>query len=226
MKLTKSDLTHEALTAYLRYDADTGFFFKLAPGKKSGKRIGFMGAGGVMVIQVGARKYTGPRLAWFYVKGHWPTRTLRYIDDNPYNLAFRNLKTALQNTNENRAFRMRLSRANPDKRDLHKNNELKKMFAITLHDYRAKLAAQGGVCAVCREPERDMRNGELKALAVDHDHHTGQIRDLLCGGCNRAIGNARENPETLRRAAAYLERHAGKVTRELPDNVVPLKGAS
>lgn len=80
-------------------------------------------------------------------------------------------------------------------------------FGITPDQYREMLDAQGGVCAICEQPERvrDARNGRLKALAVDHDHETGAVRGLLCQNCNKGIGNLGDSPERLIAAAAYLE---------------------
>ena len=51
-----------------------------------------------------------------------------------------------------------------------------------------------------------------KRLCVDHCHKTEKFRGLLCGNCNLAIGNMRDNPFLLRAAADYLERKrdAGK----------------
>lgn len=60
------------------------------------------------------------------------------------------------------------------------------------------LAAQGGLCAVCQE---------ALAVHVDHDHATGAVRDLLCFNCNGGLGQFRDDPELLRAAAAYVERH-------------------
>jgi len=66
--------------------------------------------------------------------------------------------------------------------------------------------AQGGVCAVCRLPETQMsRNGVVKSLSVDHNHDTGDVRALLCQTCNTGIGNLKDNPELMRRAAEYIE---------------------
>lgn len=68
------------------------------------------------------------------------------------------------------------------------------------------LASQDGVCAICERPEKviDPRNGRIKALAVDHDHGTGDIRGLLCQNCNKGLGNLGDSVEILMAAAAYL----------------------
>lgn len=79
-------------------------------------------------------------------------------------------------------------------------------FGLTPDQYAEMLDIQGGVCAICENPERvtDPRNGRLKALAVDHDHKTGAVRGLLCQNCNKGIGNLGDDPDVLIAAAAYL----------------------
>lgn len=72
---------------------------------------------------------------------------------------------------------------------------------LTTEEYEILAWAQGLQCAVCGE-EPD------KALCVDHNHKTGKVRELLCNGCNSALGFARENPEILRKLADYLLKHA------------------
>ena len=59
---------------------------------------------------------------------------------------------------------------------------------VSLDDYEALLAAQGGGCALCGNPPKTRR------LDVDHDHRTGQIRGLLCSRCNQAIPSERLMP--------------------------------
>ncbi|WP_425305234.1 endonuclease domain-containing protein [Bradyrhizobium erythrophlei] len=61
-----------------------------------------------------------------------------------------------------------------------------------------------GRCGVCKRPHQEFRTN----LAVDHDHHTGEIRGLLCINCNRRIIGRHRTPAgevLLRHAAEYLE---------------------
>lgn len=88
----------------------------------------------------------------------------------------------------------------------HRNCRLKAMFGISLDDYEAMLASQGGVCAICKRAETTVRRGVVVSLAVDHCHETGKVRGLLCQACNVMIGHGRNDPDCLRAAIAYLER--------------------
>ena len=63
------------------------------------------------------------------------------------------------------------------------------------------LEAQGGVCAICRQPRPEERT-----LHVDHAHETGAIRGLLCFTCNNALGDFRDEPALFHAAAEYLDR--------------------
>lgn len=85
--------------------------------------------------------------------------------------------------------------------------KLKYHFGMTPEQYDAMWAAQDGKCAICRHPETQVRRGLLRQLAVDHDHETNAVRQLLCARCNTGIGWFRENPEHMRIAAEYVERH-------------------
>jgi hypothetical protein len=72
---------------------------------------------------------------------------------------------------------------------------LERTFGITVEDYDGILARQGGVCAICREARRS--DGSGRRLAVDHDHETGEVRGLLCGSCNRALGRLEARLDAL-----------------------------
>ena len=84
---------------------------------------------------------------------------------------------------------------------------LKNKYGLTQDAYDRMVADQGGMCAICGQPEtRKNRSGKVWQLSVDHDATTGQIRGLLCSACNQAIGYLRHNTELLLSAVAYLER--------------------
>jgi hypothetical protein len=71
-------------------------------------------------------------------------------------------------------------------------------YGITVAEFDAALARQGGCCALCREAQ-----GKRK-LCVDHDHATGRFRGLLCIQCNSALGKLGDSVAGLQRAIAYL----------------------
>jgi hypothetical protein len=87
-----------------------------------------------------------------------------------------------------------------------KRNALRMAFKMELEEYNQLLTQQGGVCAICRQPET--RKGKFY-LAVDHCHSTGVVRGLLCGRCNLVVGQMMDNPVLLRAAATYLEKTHG-----------------
>ena len=68
------------------------------------------------------------------------------------------------------------------------------------------LMTQGGVCAICKQPETATRNGKIKWLAVDHCHTSKRIRGLLCAACNVSIGQMSDDAVRLRAAADYVEK--------------------
>lgn len=70
-------------------------------------------------------------------------------------------------------------------REHHKKHYQKfrlQRYNIVPQDHTDMLIAQNGVCAICSKPPAGKR-----PLVVDHDHHTGKVRGLLCYGCNRLL---------------------------------------
>ncbi len=88
-----------------------------------------------------------------------------------------------------------------------KHHNLRMRFGLTLAQYNEKLKAQSGVCAICGKAETSTQFGRPRMLAVDHDHATDVIRDLLCVCCNTGIGAFREDESLLYAAIVYLLRH-------------------
>lgn len=95
---------------------------------------------------------------------------------------------------------------NPEKQ---KNHDLKKKYGITLEEFKQKQIDQNNVCAICGNPEVDIdkRLNKVRELAVDHNHTTGQIRGLLCRGCNQGLGNFQEDTKRLQKAIEYLYKY-------------------
>jgi hypothetical protein len=71
---------------------------------------------------------------------------------------------------------------------------------ITESEYYEMVDDQNGVCLICRKPDPKGR------LCIDHDHDTMKVRGLLCRNCNLALGNFKDDPLLLERAALYLQR--------------------
>ena len=93
-------------------------------------------------------------------------------------------------------------------RSYYKNNKERyrdygynRAYNITREQYDKLLEEQDGRCAICGTDTP----GGYGRLHVDHNHTTGEVRGLLCHGCNTGIGSLKDSPDTLRRAANYLE---------------------
>jgi single-stranded DNA-specific DHH superfamily exonuclease len=166
----------------------------------------------------------------------------RYRQKNREKLNEKNKQYRLENKEKVEESRKRWKEANPEKEALHqqnrwkrykeknaekvklsqklwyeankeryRENKLKRNYNITLDDYDKMLQEQNGCCAICFVKAEDERN---KILVVDHNHLTGEVRSLLCNGCNTAIGLLKENQEVILRAADYLKKFSATLTDE------------
>lgn len=100
------------------------------------------------------------------------------------------------------------------------DRERERRFGIDRAAYAEIFMRQNGVCAICAKPETATRGGKPKALAVDHCHMTGKVRELLCSACNTAIGKMKEDRNILLSAIRYLDKHKDS------SNVSPFERAS
>jgi hypothetical protein len=229
----------EELKQIWDYDPDTGVFtWKIRPVRNSRVQIGDVagrvtntGSGEHRYIGYKKHSYNASQLAWAFSYDVWPTRRLCFKDENSLNVAINNLQLSIgvgehrfpTKTPEGRAAYSKAHRKM--NKDYYRNSDLKRSFGITLEQYNEILSEQNGVCSICSQPERSMRRGSLKLLAVDHCHSTGKIRELLCSKCNPMLGYAGDSPELLEKAAAYLRKHQRLAEAPLPNNVVKLKEA-
>lgn len=134
-----------------------------------------------------------------YSKQRSAKRGMSWPAKNPEKfLAYR-----LKNREKIIAQRKAIHAANPDRKW---GKDLKKKYGLSIEDYKAMLASNGGLCFLCGKPERsiDHRTRKVKRLAVDHHHETNKVRGLLCSHCNRAIGLFHDDADLLTKAGQYL----------------------
>lgn len=79
---------------------------------------------------------------------------------------------------------------------------LKYYFGVTPEWYEKQFNKQEGLCAICKKPD-------TIRLAVDHNHKTDAVRELLCKKCNTAIGIVNEDLGWFDEAKKYLRKHNG-----------------
>jgi len=92
--------------------------------------------------------------------------------------------------------------SDPEFRDRLRGHRRKSNYGVPPEVYQALLDRQGGDCAICHQPTE---NGfGQRGFHLDHDHETGQIRGLLCLGCNTGLGGFADDPVRLRSAIRYL----------------------
>ncbi len=81
----------------------------------------------------------------------------------------------------------------------HNTYRAAKRYGLTVAEYRAMVAAQGGRCLICKK---------RKKLVIDHCHNSTRVRGLLCSHCNSGLGYFFDTPERLEEAAVYLRRNS------------------
>ena len=81
------------------------------------------------------------------------------------------------------------------------NQSLLSRYGITA-EIRDKLADIQGGCGICGTKNP---GGRYNTWNVDHCHHTGKVRGVLCWDCNVGIGKLKDDAQLLRRAIQWLE---------------------
>jgi hypothetical protein len=74
-------------------------------------------------------------------------------------------------------------------------NYRRRMYGLAPAQFDALVAQQGGMCKLCRSKS---------ATYVDHDHITGEVRGVLCPGCNAGLGLLGDTSEGLQAGIDYL----------------------
>jgi Recombination endonuclease VII len=102
-----------------------------------------------------------------------------------------------------RAAGARWKEKNKDRiREYARKNSVRYLYGLSFERYEAIVREQGGLCAVCGKPPQGRR------LDVDHDHASGNVRELLCSRCNRLIAAVeKSDSDILERVGRYLAKH-------------------
>jgi hypothetical protein len=98
---------------------------------------------------------------------------------------------------------------NPEKRKtINRKEWLKRTYKLSLEEYQEKLIKQKHCCAVCGKHQSEFK----RRFAVDHNHKTMEVRDLLCHNCNYAFGCVNEDIQILKKLIKYAKRHLSDKT--------------
>ena len=78
---------------------------------------------------------------------------------------------------------------------------IEKTYNFTFDEYERLFEDQKGKCAIC---ESRISSTRTSRLFVDHCHHSGKVRGLLCSSCNHGLGLFKDSPKLLSKAIEYL----------------------
>ncbi|WP_311318340.1 endonuclease VII domain-containing protein [Streptomyces sp. 840.1] len=95
----------------------------------------------------------------------------------------------------------------PCRAERNRISYFRRTYGLAPAELDALIAAQQGTCCICLT---------ASAEHVDHCHETGRVRGVLCFSCNAALGQLKDRPDAIRRAAAYVEGNAWKPTLVAP----------
>ena len=83
-------------------------------------------------------------------------------------------------------------------------------YGITIDQYENMKLLQNNKCAICCEEFSSIPRSARYAC-IDHAHHNGSIRQLLCTSCNSGLGNLHESILLIEKAIAYLNNPPFKI---------------
>ena len=85
------------------------------------------------------------------------------------------------------------------------NHHLQSEYGITIEDKCKMWEDQKGLCGLCNRalPE------QINKCHLDHNHNTGQIRQLLHHRCNMVLGFFEKDPDFITKVFEYLDKYDG-----------------
>ncbi len=91
-------------------------------------------------------------------------------------------------------------------------NKCKFCTSLYTHDlsyaeYIEIAAKQNHKCSLC-----DRNLSEVK-INIDHDHSTGEVRGILCKGCNISLGTIEKSLDSVQSQLEFIERQRSRLMK-------------
>ncbi|MFI6643264.1 endonuclease domain-containing protein [Streptomyces sp. NPDC050504] len=93
------------------------------------------------------------------------------------------------------------------RRERNRISCFRRKYGLPPAELAGTVAGRHRICCICPT---------APAEHVDHCHETGRVRDVLCFSCDAALGQFKDRPDAMRRAAAYVEGNVWKPTLVAP----------
>ena len=109
------------------------------------------------------------------------------------------------NLDKARKYERRYARSSFGTRSIAEKRRLRE-YGIKPDEYNALILETGGYCSLCN---RQSEPKGARALVLDHDHNTLEVRGIVCTRCNTLLGYLDQQifgVEWLRNAEGYLKR--------------------
>jgi len=95
----------------------------------------------------------------------------------------------------------------PEYKEAQRNNHFKTRYGISADEYDSRCSqADKDGCAICGIKQPNGTRWKDK-WHLDHCHSTGKVRGMLCGNCNRGLGQFQDSEEIMTKAIDYLKKH-------------------
>jgi len=108
--------------------------------------------------------------------------------------------------------------AKPERRAHRAERHARTQYGIGVEEISEMARRQNNLCAICKT--------DFGARGhVDHDHATKKVRGLLCGWCNRGLGEFKDSEKSLTAAVAYLVRARIGMLKGSGNAIVPALAA-
>ena len=86
----------------------------------------------------------------------------------------------------------------------------RRTHGVSFADFLQQVEIQKDRCPIGNHLFGPRRKGQIDAPVFDHDHETGNPREILCRAHNIGLGYFHDSIEELESAITYLKKHQGR----------------